>query len=80
MVRKPTQIVISRDGDIDVLGAARIDDDITWWENTDSNGTAWTRRDVNDNFNGASSVYAADVDGEPHPQPSFAEAIRQLIG
>jgi hypothetical protein len=52
------------DGDLDVLGAARGDDDITWWENTAGDGTAWTEHSVDDNFSGAISVYSADVDGD----------------
>ncbi len=52
------------DGDLDVLGAASIDDDITWWENTNVAGTAWTEHNVDASFNGAHSVYAADVDAD----------------
>ncbi len=52
------------DGDLDVLGAAETDDDITWWENTDGSGTTWTEHTVDGSFNSAISVYAADVDGD----------------
>ena len=52
------------DGDMDVLGAANIDDDITWWENTDGSGTSWTEHLVDGDFDGAYSVYAADMDGD----------------
>ncbi len=55
---------VDGDGDMDVLGAAANDDHITWWENTTGNGTAWTEHTVDGAFNGARSVYAADVDGD----------------
>ncbi|MEM1180733.1 MAG: cadherin-like domain-containing protein, partial [Acidobacteriota bacterium] len=52
------------DGDLDVLGAAEVDNDISWWENTGGDGSAWTERVVDSNFNDARSVYAADLDGD----------------
>jgi uncharacterized repeat protein (TIGR01451 family) len=55
---------VDGDGDLDVLGAALFADDITWWENTNGDGTAWTEHTVAAAFDGASSVYAADVDGD----------------
>ena len=55
---------VDGDGDIDVLGAAAAARDITWWENTDGTGTVWIEHLVDGNFNGAYSVYAADVDGD----------------
>jgi PKD domain-containing protein/VCBS repeat protein len=55
---------VDGDGDTDILGAAYVADDITWWENTAGDGTAWTEHTVDDTFDGATSVYAADVDGD----------------
>ncbi|MCK4593379.1 VCBS repeat-containing protein, partial [bacterium] len=55
---------VDGDDDIDVLGAAYYDDDITWWENLDGSGTSWTEHTVDGDFDGAHSVYAADVDGD----------------
>ena len=55
---------VDGDGDVDVLGAAMDADDITWWENTDGTGTVWTEHTVDGDFEGASSVYATDVDGD----------------
>ncbi len=55
---------VDGDGDMDVLGAAGDDDDITWWENTAGDGTAWIEHTVDGAFDGAFSVYAADVDGD----------------
>ena len=55
---------VDGDGDLDVLGAADLADAITWWENTAGDGTVWTEHTVDGSFNGASSVHAADVDGD----------------
>jgi uncharacterized repeat protein (TIGR01451 family) len=52
------------DGDLDVLGAADEADDIAWWENTAGDGSSWTEHPVDEEFDGASDVYAADVDGD----------------
>jgi hypothetical protein len=55
---------IDGDGDADVLGAAAHADDITCWSNDDGSGTSWTEHTVDGDFDGASSVYAEDVDGD----------------
>ena len=55
---------IDGDGDIDVLGAAFAADEVSWWENTDGAGTAWTKHLIDGSFNGARSVYSADVNGD----------------
>jgi len=55
---------VDGDNDIDVLGAAKAADDITWWENTNGSGTAWTEHTVDGTFDGAMSVHAADIDGD----------------
>ena len=47
-----------------VLGAAESADDITWWENTAGDGTAWVEHTVDAEFDGAWSVFATDVDGD----------------
>ncbi|MCD6588053.1 MAG: T9SS type A sorting domain-containing protein [Candidatus Fermentibacteraceae bacterium] len=52
------------DGDADVLGAAEYANDITWWENENGTGTSWLEHTVYAYFNGAKSVYAADIDGD----------------
>ena len=56
---------VDGDGHLDVLGAAEIDDDITWWENdgTPDNG-GWTEHTIAGAFDGAWAVYAADLDGD----------------
>ena len=48
------------DGDIDVLGAARTDDDIAWFENDGSQ--SFTERTIAGDFNGARFVYGVDLD------------------
>ena len=55
---------VDGDGDIDILGAAEVADDIVWWENTTGEGSAWSKHAIDANFNGACAVYAADVDGD----------------
>lgn len=34
---------IDGDGDLDVLGAASVDEEIIWWENTAGDGSSWTK-------------------------------------
>ncbi len=55
---------VNGDGYMDVLGAALYADDITWWENADGTGTSWTEHTVDGDFDGALSVYSADVNGD----------------
>ncbi|MCK5115603.1 MAG: T9SS type A sorting domain-containing protein [Candidatus Aegiribacteria sp.] len=55
---------VNGDGYIDVLGAAYLADDITWWENLDGSGTSWTEHTVDGDFNRALSVYSADINGD----------------
>ncbi len=57
---------IDGDGDQDVIGASFVDDDVAWWENTAGDGTTWTKRTVDGDFDGASSVFAADINNDAH--------------
>jgi len=54
---------VDGDEDLDLLGAASVDNLITWWENTDGSGTDWVERVVDGSFGGANQVFAADVNG-----------------
>ena len=55
---------IDGDGDVDILGAAKGEDDISWWENSDSgSGIYWTEHIIGGNFRGT-SVRCADIDGD----------------
>ncbi len=53
---------VDGDGDMDVLGAAGDDDDITWWEN--DGAQSFTEQTIEGDFDGARSVYAADMDDD----------------
>jgi FG-GAP-like repeat/Secretion system C-terminal sorting domain len=55
---------VDGDGDMDIIGAAYTDDDVAWWENTDGGGQEWEVHEVDYHYNGATSVRAADVDGD----------------
>jgi hypothetical protein len=55
---------VDRDGDMDVLGAATVAYDLTWWENADGTGTDWVEHSVDEYIVAAGSVYAEDVDGD----------------
>lgn len=52
------------DDDIDVLGAAALTDEIAWFENDGLNPIGWTKHVIDNNFDGARSVKAVDIDGD----------------
>ena len=55
---------VDGDGDLDALSASNDDDAIAWYENENGQGTSWTPRTISSAVDGASSVHAADVDGD----------------
>jgi len=55
---------IDGDGDMDAISASRVDDKISWYENTDGEGTFGIQQNILTSANGACSVYAADLDGD----------------
>jgi hypothetical protein len=55
---------VDMDGDCDVLGAAQEGDFIAWWCNEGGDPISWTRTIIDDNFDGATSVSAVDIDGD----------------
>ncbi len=55
---------VDGDGDLDVLGVTMYANTISWWENIDGSATSWIRHTVNDDFPGAISIHAADIDGD----------------
>ncbi|RED45517.1 putative secreted protein (Por secretion system target) [Winogradskyella eximia] len=57
-------IDIDNDGDIDVLSASSGDDKIAWYENIDGQGTFGNQQVITINADGASSVFASDLDGD----------------
>jgi uncharacterized protein (AIM24 family) len=52
------------DGDKDVLSASMFGDKIAWYENDGASPPSFTSRVITTSANGASSVFAADVDGD----------------
>jgi hypothetical protein len=52
------------DGDCDVLGAAQEGDFIAWWRNEGGDPISWTKFIIDDTFDGATSVFAIDIDGD----------------
>ncbi len=57
---------IDGDTDLDILATGAIADDIIWWENTAGNGSTWSQHLVEGSFDGASSVYASDINRDGH--------------
>ena len=53
---------VDGDGDMDVLGTALHDDEISWWENDGDQN--FERHIIDDNYGGAVSVFAADLDSD----------------
>lgn len=53
---------IDRDGDEDVLSCSPTAGEIVWWENADSNGALWNRRDVTVSFPSPVDCRAVDLD------------------
>jgi len=52
------------DGDLDVLSASYNDDKIAWYKNTNGLGSFGTMQIISNTANGATSVIAADLDGD----------------
>ena len=55
---------VDNDNDCDILGAAKDGDFIAWWRNDGGNPINWTKFVIDDNFDGATSVFAVDIDGD----------------
>jgi len=58
---------VDGDGDQDVLSASANDDKVAWYENDGSVSPVFTAHIITTAADGASSVYAADVDGDGDP-------------
>lgn len=52
---------IDNDDDLDVVGAAALADDITWWENE---AGLWIKHVIDEEFDAAYSVFAIDMDAD----------------
>jgi len=55
---------LDSDGDQDVLSASHFDDKITWYENTDGMGAFGSPQVITTPLGDATSVFAADLDGD----------------
>jgi len=55
---------VDGDGDTDVLSASLYDDKIAWYENDGGLPPSFTERVISTNADGATSVFAGDVDGD----------------
>ena len=55
---------VDLDGDCDILGAAQEGDFIAWWRNEGGDPIVWTKFMIDDNFDGATSVFAVDIDND----------------
>ena len=63
-LRKIDAADLDGDGDVDLLSASMEDDKIAWYENLDGQGSFGAERILTTSFDGASSVFAADLDGD----------------
>ncbi len=52
------------DGDLDVLSASELDDEIAWYENSDGLGDFGNQLVITADADGASSVFSIDLDGD----------------
>ncbi len=52
------------DGNADVVLADNFHDTVAWYENTAGSGLAWTKHVISTTADGATSVFAADMDGD----------------
>ncbi|MEZ4701314.1 MAG: FG-GAP-like repeat-containing protein [Rhodothermales bacterium] len=62
--RHVAPVDLDGDGDMDVLAAADVGDEVAWWENTDGAGTAWSKHGIEAGFDGANSAHPVDVDND----------------
>ncbi|MEM9597991.1 MAG: FG-GAP-like repeat-containing protein [Acidobacteriota bacterium] len=70
---------LDEDGDLDVLASGETADAVTWWENTAGDASAWTEHVIDNSFDGAYSVYAADVDGDGDLDVMSSAQIADII-
>ncbi|OFY36132.1 MAG: hypothetical protein A2W91_04930 [Bacteroidetes bacterium GWF2_38_335] len=55
---------IDSDGDLDVISASTLNDNISWYENTDGNGIFGIEHIITIIIDGARCVHSADIDGD----------------
>jgi len=55
---------VDGDGDLDLLGAACLADEISWWRNNGGDPITWTRFDIDENFDYACRLRGADFNND----------------
>ena len=55
---------MDNDGDMDILSSSYLDDAIAWYENDGNADPSFTAADIATSADGATSVFAADMDGD----------------
>ena len=55
---------LDNDGDLDIISAARIDDTIALYTNDGASDPSWSATDITTSADGATSVFAADMDND----------------
>ena len=63
----PTDIItvdLDGDGDLDIVVNSDVDDILSWFENTDGQGTFGSQQIITANFTNGRSVIAGDIDGD----------------
>ena len=53
---------IDGDGDMDIIAAIWVDDEVIWWENANGSGTSWTVHNIDNTCNGPRSIHSVDMD------------------
>ncbi|MBK7951685.1 MAG: VCBS repeat-containing protein [Deltaproteobacteria bacterium] len=70
---------VDGDGDVDVLSASALDDEIAWYANTDGSGSFGPQQIITTLADSARSVFAADVDGDGDVDVLSASALDDEI-
>jgi hypothetical protein len=55
---------INGDGNMDIIGAAHMGNEVVWWENTNGSGTSWAEHTVDGSFTAPVSVFPEDIDSD----------------
>lgn len=58
---------LDRDGDLDIIGAASVNNRISWWENGDGQGGVWLERSIDTNVPSAWAILSGDINNDGIP-------------
>ena len=72
------QVDLDGDNDLDLLLAANVDDEVTWYENQ-GGGTFAAGQTIASGADGALSVYSADLDGDSDPDVLVASIMDNTV-